>query len=147
MSILKNGMDSLNFVQTKFKMKRFKVLLKTGLMIVLIFNFFSSFGQSQTEKKLVIVIDPGHGGKDSGAIGINGAVEKDIVLNIAKYIIELNAEMPNSPLDIYLTRYKDTLISLNDRTKLAKRLDADLFLSLHCNQSDNPKCKRSGGVM
>jgi N-acetylmuramoyl-L-alanine amidase len=44
-------------------------------------------------------------------------------------------------LDIYLTRYTDTLISLSDRAKLAKALKADLFVSLHCNHSDNPDAR------
>ncbi len=47
----------------------------------------------------------------------------------------------DSPLDIYLTRYSDTLISLSDRSKLAKALKADLFVSLHCNHSDNPNAR------
>ena len=45
------------------------------------------------------------------------------------------------PLDIYLTKYSDTLISLSDRTKLAKTLKADLFISLHCNHSNNPDAR------
>ena len=90
--------------------------------------------KSSTQKR--IVIDVGHGGKDSGAIGINKIQEKDIVLDIANAILKLNNELDN-PLDIYLTRYRDTLISLSDRTKLAKSLKADLFVSLHCNHSDN----------
>ncbi|HAI41082.1 MAG TPA: N-acetylmuramoyl-L-alanine amidase, partial [Maribacter sp.] len=76
-------------------------------------------------------------GKDAGAIGINGIQEKDVVLSIANAILKLNNDL-EKPLDIYLTRYKDTLISLSDRTKLAKALKADLFVSLHCNHSDNP---------
>ena len=47
----------------------------------------------------------------------------------------------NQPLDIYLTRYSDTLISLFDRTKLAKALEADVFISLHCNHSNNPNAR------
>ncbi|MDT0691834.1 N-acetylmuramoyl-L-alanine amidase [Salegentibacter sp. F188] len=82
-------------------------------------------------------MDVGHGGKDSGAIGINGIKEKDVALNIGLEIIMLNAKS-ETPLDIYLTRYSDTLISLSDRTKLAKALNADLFISLHCNHSHNP---------
>ena len=75
--------------------------------------------------------------KDSGAIGINGTKEKDVELDIALEILRLN-EKSETPLDIYLTRYSDTLISLSDRTKLAKVLNTDLFISLHCNHSDNP---------
>ncbi|WPY97315.1 N-acetylmuramoyl-L-alanine amidase [Christiangramia sp. OXR-203] len=54
--------------------------------------------------------------------------------------MELN-EQKDAPLVIYLTRYSDTLISLSDRTKLAKRLKADMFISLHCNHSDNRKAR------
>ena len=53
---------------------------------------FDSFGQSKGNRKTIIVIDPGHGGTDSGAIGINGIQEKDVVLKIAKEIVRLNEE-------------------------------------------------------
>ncbi|WP_246200198.1 N-acetylmuramoyl-L-alanine amidase family protein [Maribacter luteus] len=94
--------------------------------------------KQQLKKK--ILIDVGHGGKDSGAIGINGVQEKEVVLDIALEILRLN-EKSNTPMDIYLTRYSDTLISLSDRTKLSKALNVDLFISLHCNHSDNPKAR------
>ena len=97
------------------------------------------FGQETSTQKRII-IDVGHGGKDTGAIGINGILEKDVVLSVANAILKLNNEM-EKPLDIYLTRYNDTLISLSDRTKLAKALKADLFVSLHCNHSDNPNAR------
>ena len=97
------------------------------------------FGQETAIQKRIL-IDVGHGGKDSGAIGVNGILEKDVVLNIASAILKLNNKL-DKPLDIYLTRYSDTLISLSDRTKLAKALKADLFLSLHCNHSDNPNAR------
>ena len=98
------------------------------------------FGQNSIHQKR-IVIDVGHGGNDSGAIGVNGIQEKDIVLNIAKEIIRLNKMILDDRFDIYLTRYKDTLISLTDRTKLARILKADLFISLHCNQVENSKAR------
>ncbi|WP_339627957.1 N-acetylmuramoyl-L-alanine amidase [uncultured Maribacter sp.] len=97
------------------------------------------FGQEISAQKR-IVIDVGHGGKDAGAIGINGIKEKDVVLDIANAILRLNNDL-EKPLDIYLTRYKDTLISLSDRANLAKTLKADLFVSLHCNHSDNPNAR------
>jgi N-acetylmuramoyl-L-alanine amidase len=90
--------------------------------------------------KMIVVIDPGHGGIDSGAIGLNGIMEKDIVLSIAKEMVRLNKNT-KSDFEIYLTRYKDTLISLSDRTRLAKTLKADLYISLHCNQSENQKAR------
>ncbi|TYQ00213.1 N-acetylmuramoyl-L-alanine amidase [Tenacibaculum adriaticum] len=88
------------------------------------------FGQ-----KKVVVIDPGHGGMDSGTIGINGLLEKDVVLNVTKEILKLNRVFFKEELDIYVTRSTDTLISLSDRNKLAKGLNADVFVSLHCNAS------------
>ncbi|WP_232829236.1 N-acetylmuramoyl-L-alanine amidase family protein [Aureibaculum luteum] len=92
------------------------------------------FGQNETSKR-VIVIDPGHGGKDTGAIGFKNIQEKDVVLNIATEIIRLNEKLFDGKFDIYLTRYTDTLISLSDRSKLTKELKANVFVSLHCNAS------------
>lgn len=110
--------------------------------MVFFLSAINSFSQSKTFEKKIIIIDAGHGGIDSGAIGINGIKEKDVVLNIALEIIRLNElKSDDSYLDIYLTRYSDTLISLKDRTKLAMALQADFFLSLHCNHSRNPNVK------
>jgi N-acetylmuramoyl-L-alanine amidase len=78
----------------------------------------------------------GHGGKDNGAIGINGIMKKDVVLQLANEILRLNKGQNN--LEVYLTRYSDSLISLTDRTRLAKALKADIFISLHCNHAKNP---------
>ncbi|MBJ7880712.1 N-acetylmuramoyl-L-alanine amidase family protein [Gelidibacter salicanalis] len=113
--------------------------LKNVCFMILLLKMCIIFGQETTTKKR-IVIDVGHGGKDSGAIGINGIQEKDVVLEIANEILKLN-EQSEKPLDIYLTRYSDTLISLSDRTKLAKLLKADVFISLHCNHSNNPEAR------
>ncbi len=107
-----------------------KMKLQNVIFLLLLLKSCLFFGQKKR-----ILIDAGHGGKDSGAIGVNGILEKDVVLNIAKEIIRLNKTILDSKFDIYLTRYKDTLISLNDRTKLARILNADLFISLHCNAS------------
>ena len=106
-----------------------------GLMILLLKMCFI-FGQQK-----VIVLDPGHGGTDSGAIGINNVLEKDVVLNVAKEIVVLNNTLFDDKFDIYSTRYTDTLTSLNDRGRLARALNADVFVSLHCNHSDNPNAR------
>ena len=58
-----------------------------------------------------------------------------MVIDIAKEVVRLSRELFNDSLEIYLTRYSDTLISLGDRTKLAKALKADVFVSIHCNQA------------
>ncbi|MEM6813072.1 MAG: N-acetylmuramoyl-L-alanine amidase [Bacteroidota bacterium] len=116
-----------------------KKWLKNVSLVILLLKSCLFLGQDLDEKKRVI-IDPGHGGNDSGAIGQNEVQEKEVVLSIAETILELN-EKSNSPLEIYLTRYNDTLVSLSDRANLAKALKADLFLSLHCNHSDNPNAR------
>lgn len=114
--------------------------LKNVSLFILLLKMCVIFGQEVKPKKR-IVIDPGHGGKDSGAVGINGIQEKDVVLNIAKEIVRLNRTLFKDEFEVYLTRYRDTLISLSDRTKLAKGLEADVFISLHCNHSDNSKAR------
>tara|TARA_R110002124_G_scaffold251205_4_gene416430 strand:- start:11073 stop:11705 length:633 start_codon:yes stop_codon:yes gene_type:complete len=116
-----------------------KKVLKNVSFVILLLKMCIVFGQETSAQKR-IVIDVGHGGKDSGAIGINGIQEKDVVLSIANEILRLNNDL-KKPLDIYLTRYSDTLISLSDRTKLAKALKADLFMSFHCNHSANPNAR------
>ena len=103
--------------------------------MILLFQMCICFGQDLGAQKR-IVIDAGHGGIDSGALARNGAQEKDIVLNVAQEVLRLNSSLKEPHL-IFLTRSTDTLISLGDRTRLAMALDADLFLSLHCNHAKN----------
>jgi N-acetylmuramoyl-L-alanine amidase len=82
-----------------------------------------------------IVLDPGHGGKDPGAIGIGGVAEKDIVLNVAKKLArKLKAELG---VQVVLTRNDDRFVPLEDRTAMANNEEADLFISLHVNASAN----------
>tara|TARA_R110000744_G_C19362538_1_gene561566 strand:+ start:245 stop:904 length:660 start_codon:yes stop_codon:yes gene_type:complete len=100
------------------------------------FALFCNPTVAQEHKQQIVVLDPGHGGVDSGAIGVNGIMEKDIVLQVAKEAIRLNRELFGNTLDIYLTRYNDTLISLGDRAKLVKILQPDVFISIHCNQAE-----------
>ena len=114
---------------------KMKTRLKNVIFLLLLLKMCFIFGQPTTSKKLV-VIDVGHGGKDAGAIGINGIKEKDVVMQLANEILRLNKGQGN--LEIYLTRYSDSLISLKDRTKLAKALKADVFISLHCNHFKTP---------
>jgi N-acetylmuramoyl-L-alanine amidase len=67
-------------------------------------------------------------------------LKEEIMLNIGLEILRPNKKS-EKPVDIYLIRYSDTLISLSDCTKLAKALNADLFISLHCNHSHNPTAR------
>ena len=82
-----------------------------------------------------IVLDPGHGGKDPGAIGVGGITEKDLVLSIAKKLaVKLTRELG---IEVILTRKDDRYVPLEDRTATANAEDADLFVSLHMNASPN----------
>ena len=111
-----------------------KMNLKNVVFLLALLKMCLLFGQNLDVPKR-IVIDVGHGGKDPGAIGINGIKEKDVVLDIALEILRLNETIFDGRLDIYLTRYYDTFISLSDRSRLSKVLNADAFVSLHCNAS------------
>lgn len=78
-----------------------------------------------------IVIDPGHGGRDSGAIGQSGAKEKDIVLDIGLRLQRLIEETLG--MKVVMTRTEDVFVPLESRTKIANRHRADFFMSLHVN--------------
>ncbi len=82
----------------------------------------------------VIVIDPGHGGKDTGAIGYKRKREKDIVLAIAKRVYK---ELKKRGFKVYLTRRGDYFVTLRNRTRMANRVKANLFLSIHANAAPN----------
>ncbi|BCD62113.1 N-acetylmuramoyl-L-alanine amidase [Nitratiruptor sp. YY08-26] len=86
--------------------------------------------QSVENSKKVIVIDPGHGGKDSGAIGYKRKKEKDIVLAIAKRVYK---KLKNAGFKVYMTRRGDYFVTLRNRTKFANRVKAHLFISIHAN--------------
>jgi len=88
-----------------------------------------------------IVIDPGHGGRDKGAIGPGGIYEKDITLAIAKKLKKLLEA--RTDCDVYLTRYSDVFVSLEKRTAIANAKNADLFISIHTNAHRDP---RIGGI-
>lgn len=103
------------------------------------------YGEGRTSKmdmqlpKRRVVIDPGHGGHDPGAVGPNGLFEKDVVLDIA---LKLKKELEaNSLYDVFLTRDKDVFIPLEERTAFANKMGADLFVSIHANASPRREAK------
>lgn len=89
-----------------------------------------SLTQETPIKSKVIVLDPGHGGKDAGAIGYNSITEKHVVLHVAQKLAHL---LENQGYDVIMTRNDDTFIELTERTALANRKNADLFISIHAN--------------
>lgn len=82
-----------------------------------------------------IVVDPGHGGHDPGAVGLSGIQEKDVVLAIGLKLRDLLKE--ELGLDVVMTRSTDIFIPLEERTAIANKVGADLFLSVHANAALN----------
>jgi N-acetylmuramoyl-L-alanine amidase len=87
----------------------------------------------KARKKRIVVIDPGHGGDDPGAVGPRKTLEKDIVLALAQNLQEILDS--TGEIRAFLTRRGDYFVPLNDRVKIAQEYGADLFISLHANGS------------
>lgn len=113
----------------------------TILIGILLWSNNKAIGQTIDTGRKIVIVDAGHGGVDSGAVSKEGLQEKDVVLDIAHHMIVWNKVLLASKYDIYLTRDRDTLISLTDRTKLAKHLKPAVFISLHCNHIDDYRIK------
>lgn len=94
---------------------------------------------------IIVALDPGHGGEDPGAIGPGGTREKDVVLNIAKLLASRinNSRVGNNPMRAYLTRDGDYFVPLNTRVQKARRVQADLFISIHADAFTTPKANGS----
>lgn len=84
----------------------------------------------KSRRKPMVIIDPGHGGQDPGAMGVNGMYEKALVLSVA---LELRKQLESSGYDVRLTREKDIFIPLRDRVMYARKKKGDLFISLHAD--------------
>ena len=113
-------------MKTKIALVAIPVLLALALALAP-----SSSSAWPSSGKFIVVIDPGHGGRDPGGIGWLGVKEKEITLAIAR-LIELEA-LGEPQLKIVLTRRSDTYVPLRERTALADRLGAALYLSIHAN--------------
>ena len=98
-------------------------------------EFKNKFSQKKISKSKIIVLDPGHGGVDPGAIGIRGTYEKKIVLMAAKSIKEILAK--SGRYNVILTRKSDRFIPLRKRVAIARHARADLFISLHADSIKN----------
>lgn len=116
--------------------------IKKWFLLCLLLTFFNVQLYSQAKDKITkIVIDAGHGGEDPGALG-SKAKEKDITLEMALKVGKLIQD--NCPdVTVYYTRKTDVFIPLYQRSKIANDKHADLFISIHCNASDN---KTANGV-
>lgn len=96
-------------------------------------------------RDLRVVIDPGHGGKDPGAIGKHGTEEKNVVLDIARRLYRLLSHTQG--IKVTLTRRHDHFLHLNERVRIAERHKADLFLSIHADANTNRTVKGSSAYI
>lgn len=121
------------------KFNYFKHILPLLISLFISENSFSASTVKENSKQMVVVIDPGHGGKDPGAVS-KGIQEKDIVLGIGlklgKYI---NENFPD--VKVVFTRNTDVFVPLIDRSRIANRNKADLFISLHANTCGTPSLR------
>ena len=96
--------------------------------------------QAKLPGRPIVLIDPGHGGRDPGAAGVSGAMlEKDLTLAMARELADLLEQ--RGRVRVALTREKDVYLTLEQRAGLARQLQAGLFLSLHMDSAPNPLAK------
>lgn len=150
-----DDVDTIKIVQYRFKTLRIsfinkekikpiyiignkKIIIKVNQKkIKVVSNYYSK------NKRKTIVIDAGHGGRDVGAIGFRGRYEKTVVLNISKYLSKI---LKRNGYDVFLTRNRDKYVSLKDRTKLANKKNADIFISIHANAARKSRVRKAKGI-
>ncbi len=104
-------------------------------------------GPDTAERFIVVALDPGHGGEDPGAIGSRGTREKDVVLQIAHRLRDrinattLNTRHHRLPMRAFLTRDADFFVPLHVRVQKARRVQADIFISLHADAFFTPEAR------
>ncbi len=102
---------------------------------------------TNNERFIIVALDPGHGGEDPGAIGPRGTKEKDVVLQIARRIRDrINSTVVKTkhgllPMRAYLTRDADFFVPLHVRVEKARRVQADLFISIHADAFQTPQAR------
>lgn len=90
----------------------------------------------QPNGRVVVIVDPGHGGYDSGAVGIGGLLEKDIVLPIGRRLAEV---LEQNGVQVILTRNSDYFVTLQGRVDMAQQASANLFVSVHANSAGSSR--------
>ena len=98
---------------------------------------------TQTDRIIIVALDPGHGGEDPGAIGPGGTREKDVVLRVAHLLRDrINASrIGGNPMRAFLTRDGDYFVPLGTRVEKARRVQADLFVSIHADAFTTPQAR------
>ncbi len=112
------------------------------LIILLAFSFVLPIAVFGQKSQFTVVIDPGHGGRDPGALG-SSSKEKDIVLAVGKKLGEL-IKTNHKDVNVLFTRNTDKFVDLNVRAEVANKAHANLFISIHCNALDKRKRSPQG---
>ena len=152
-----NQVDTIRFVldlSQSVTVKTHKVMLNNNKQEQIIFDVYPSIKATTTSytpkmnktavstgtnQDVIVVIDPGHGGKDPGATGPGGAHEKTIVLAIGKYLKTMIDSTPG--MKAYMTRDGDYFVSLRGRINIARKDHADLFVAIHADIFNDPRAK------
>lgn len=129
----------LKYTIIMMKYYYYKAFILLFLGIVISEYSFSSEQRTKNEKTMVVVIDPGHGGKDPGAVN-KGIREKDVVLGIGLKLGKLLNDN-YSDIKVVFTRSTDVFIPLIERSRIANRNKADLFISIHANHCGTPSTR------
>ena len=111
-----------------------KIKIRTNFNLIFVFFIvflFSNYVVLSQEKEFVVVLDAGHGGWEPGKVGLKKIKEKDITLKIVLELGKLLEKEEN--IKVVYTRKKDVYIGLKERGHIANKVDADLFVSIHCN--------------
>ena len=134
--------ENTSKVETSFINKDDKLIItlktehKTGISTKI-------FSPKRVDRYKTIVIDPGHGGKDPGAVGYRKYREKIVVFKVAK---ELKKILKSRGYKVYMTRDKDQYIKLSSRTKFANKKNADIFVSIHANAVGKRNANKVSGI-
>lgn len=124
-------------IQMKPTIKRF-IYLFLGIFLL----YVTSMSVMAQERTFTVVIDPGHGGKDPGAVG-SSSKEKDIVLSVGQKVGRL-IEKHHPDVKVVYTRNDDHFVALNKRAEIANKAHAHLFISIHCNALDRKRTSPQG---
>ena len=126
--------EGLDVVRAVFELENFYgyKLISDNPASKISLNIMDKKGAEINNYSNLIVIDPGHGGFDPGAIGPTGLKEKDVNLEIARKVYD---KMKEAGYEVFLTREKDKFISLSSRVEMAQEKNAGLFISIHINAS------------
>ena len=157
-----NGLDKIAIGQTKTNNLRIRIANKKDLKVYYAINkkelSIRIVGLPKTSSKTtnsipsipyknfkskVIVIDPGHGGHDVGAVGPYKRYEKVVTLKISKYLHSILKQRGHK---VYLTRSNDRFIKVGNRTDLARKKNADVFISIHANSVPKSKASKVSGI-